>query len=480
MASEPWGPEPRSRAAGRADAAGHRPGALPGRGRSADHLDARPHRRRRDPAQRRRSATRRRCSSSPTTTCCGCWSPRASRTTSSVCARWTAAASRRTTAWSGAASPRTGSSSAARRRATGWSTSWWRSSASPKQPSAATADAIYDQLSETLAQPEWRIRPLFDRFNIEMLSTTDAAHSDARRPRGAGRGGLGRAGRADLPPRRVFYLDRADWRSDIEALAAVSGVDIVDYPSFLAALQERRLAFVAAGGLRDRPRPPDAPTRHRWTPAEAGADLRRGAARARSTRRARRPSPANMLFEMRADVGARTAWSCSCTPGCCATTPHRTFRAFGRRQGLRHPGRASSSPGRCARCSSASASTRGFRLILFTIDETVYSRELAPLAGVYPAVKLGRAVVVPRLPGRHAALPRSSSPRRPGSTTRRGFVDDTRAFASIPARHDLARRIDAGYLAKLVAEAPPGHRRGDGDRSSTSPARCRWPPTRAA
>jgi glucuronate isomerase len=93
----------------------------------------------------------------------------------------------------------------------------------------------------------------------------------------------------------------------------------------------------------------------------------------------------------------------------------------------------------------------GLRLIVFTIDETVYSRELAPLAGVYPAMKLGAPWWFLDSPDGMRRF-RDTATETAGFYNTTGFVDDTRAFASIPARHDLSRRIDAGYLARLVAE----------------------------
>ena len=92
-----------------------------------------------------------------------------------------------------------------------------------------------------------------------------------------------------------------------------------------------------------------------------------------------------------------------------------------------------------------------FRIVLFTLDETTYSRELAPLAGAYPSVLLGAPWWFLDSPGGMARF-RELTTETAGFYNTSGFVDDTRAFASIPARHDLARRIDAGFLAKLVAE----------------------------
>ena len=147
-----------------------------------------------------------------------------------------------------------------------------------------------------------------------------------------------------------------------------------------------------------------------------------------------------------------------------------------RRHGDADPSRARSAA-TTRRCSPASAATRAptsrsqteyvralkplldrfgneprLTLILFTLDEDVYSRELAPLAGHYPGAPARPALVVPRQPRRHAPLPRARRPRRAGFYNTVGFNDDTRAFLSIPARHDVARRMDCGFLARLVAE----------------------------
>lgn len=93
----------------------------------------------------------------------------------------------------------------------------------------------------------------------------------------------------------------------------------------------------------------------------------------------------------------------------------------------------------------------GFRMIAFTVDEDTFSRELAPLAGVYPALRLGAPWWFLDTPDGMRRF-REAATDSAGFYNTSGFVDDTRAFCSIPARHDLARRIDAGHLARLVAE----------------------------
>ena len=93
----------------------------------------------------------------------------------------------------------------------------------------------------------------------------------------------------------------------------------------------------------------------------------------------------------------------------------------------------------------------GFHLVVFTLDETVWSRELAPLAGFYPSVYVGAPWWFLDAPEAVRRF-RSAVTETAGFSRTSGFIDDTRAFCSIPARHDMSRRLDAGYLARLVAE----------------------------
>lgn len=314
-------------------------------------------------------------------------------------------------------------------------------------PSAATADAIYDQLAETLARPEWHIRPLFDRFNIEVLSTTDAAHSTLTEHAALAAEGWGERVVPTFRPDSVFYPDRADWRSEIEALAAVSGIDIVDYPSFLEALQERRFAFVAAGGLATDHGHLSADTTP--LPAIEAGRIFAEALRGPVDMAAAAAFAANMLFES-ARMSVQDGLVMQLHPGVARNHSAPNFRAFGADKGFDIPQSVEFTRALQPLLDAFGFDPR-FRIILFTIDETVYSRELAPIAGAYPAVKLGAPWWFLDSPDgmmRFRELVTESA----GFYNTSGFVDDTRAFASIPARHDLARRVDAGYLSKLVAE----------------------------
>jgi len=114
-------------------------------------------------------------------------------------------------------------------------------------PSAETADAIYDQIAACVADPEFRPRALLDRFNIEVISTTDSATSDLRHHAKLAADGLGERVLPTFRPDALSYLDRPTWRADVAELADVSGIDTATYDGFLDELRRRRAAFVEAG-----------------------------------------------------------------------------------------------------------------------------------------------------------------------------------------------------------------------------------------
>jgi len=315
------------------------------------------------------------------------------------------------------------------------------------EPSAETADLLYDQLSERLARPEFHIRPLFDRFNVEILSTTDAPQSDLAAHADLAREGWGERVVPTFRPDALFYADRAGWAHGIRSLSASSGIEVTDFTSFLEALRQRRIAFAAAGArasdhghLSANTAPLDAADAQRLFDAALRGPLDAASAAAFA---------ANMLFEtarmslddglvMQLHAGARRDYS-----------PSEHDR-FGSDQGFDIPVQTEFTNA-LRPLLSEFGHDRRFRMVLFTIDETAYSRELAPLAGAFPSVRLGAPWWFLDSPGGMARF-RELTTETAGFYNTSGFVDDTRAFASIPARHDLARRMDAGFLAKLVAE----------------------------
>jgi glucuronate isomerase len=316
-----------------------------------------------------------------------------------------------------------------------------------EEPSAETADAIYDQLTDALAKPEFRIRALFDRFNIEVLSTTDAPDSDLSEHAALAAEGWGERVVPTFRPDNVFYPDRAAWRSGVDALAARSGIDIDSYPAFLEALQERRFAFVAAGAratdhghLTANTTPLDAADAERIFAAALDGPVDAASAEAFA---------GNMLFES-ARMSVEDGLVMQLHPGVQRNHAASVLEAFGPDNGFDIPVAVEYTRSLQPLLNAFGHDPR-FRMILFTIDETVYSRELAPIAGAYPGVKLGAPWWFLDSPAGMARF-RELVTETAGFYNTSGFVDDTRAFASIPARHDLSRRIDAGYLSRLVAE----------------------------
>ena len=315
-------------------------------------------------------------------------------------------------------------------------------------PSAETADAIYDQIAARVRQPDFRPRALLDRFNIEVISTTDPAVSRLEHHAKLATDGFGERVLPTFRPDSLVYLDRSGWCAEIAELAAVSEVDTTTYDGFLAALRQRRAAFVAAGAratdhghLRADTTPMDEqPARELYARVLAGATPSQAEVDAFA---------ANMLFRM-AEMSVEDGLVMQIHPGVLRDHSTEVARTHGSDKGYDIPVQAEFTRSLRPMLERFGHDPR-FRVILFTIDETVYSRELAPLAGVYPSVRLGAPWWFLDSPEGMRRF-RESATETAGFYNLSGFVDDTRAFASIPARHDLSRRVDAGFLARLVLE----------------------------
>ncbi|MGW6198353.1 glucuronate isomerase [Kribbella sp. NPDC055110] len=313
-------------------------------------------------------------------------------------------------------------------------------------PSAETADELYDQISQRIAEPEFRPRALLDRFNIELISTTDAATDDLAQHAQLA---------ADLPgrvvptfrPDAVAHVDRDGWPALIAQLGALADVDTSTYDGFLQAIRQRRQAFIAAGARA---------TDHGHlsaaavplTDAEAGR-IFAGALKGDVTAEDAAAFAGHMLYQS-AVMSAEDGLVMQLHPGVLRDHDPAIFATYGPDQGHDIP--VTTEFTRSLRpVLERFGHVEGFRLVLFTVDETAYSRELAPLAGVYPAVRLGAPWWFLDSPDGMRRF-RELVTETAGFYNMSGFVDDTRAYLSIPARHDLARRIDAGYLADLVVQ----------------------------
>ncbi len=309
-----------------------------------------------------------------------------------------------------------------------------------------TAQAIYDQIQEKLATPEFRPRQLYRRFNIQVLCTTDPATSTLEQHQAIRASGWEGQIRPTFRPDGVVNLETPDWREQIQELSRVSGVDVHDYASFIQALEERR-AFFKDMGATATDHAARTPYTEELSPQEAEAIFQRALRGEASDQDAVRFT-GHMLMEM-ARMSIEDGLVMQLHPGAFRDHNPLIYERFGPNMGGDIP--------------VATEYTRNLRpllsrygndprltLILFTLDESTYSRELAPLAGHYPALKLGPPWWFHDSWNGMTRF-RQRVMETAGLHNTVGFNDDTRAFPSIPARHDLARRADANWLADLVA-----------------------------
>jgi glucuronate isomerase len=311
---------------------------------------------------------------------------------------------------------------------------------------AATGMRIYDQLCDMLATPEFLPRALFERFRIEVLCTTDAA-TDTLEHHGKIResGWKGRV----IPtfrPDTVIDILHPNWKSEIEKLGALAGCEIVGIETYIAALENRRAFFKSMGAV-STDHACVAPYTEILSANEAGNILERALAGHADLNDARRFT-AHMLVEM-ARMSSEDGLVMQLHPGCWRSHNLAVREKFGADKGCDIPV-ATEYTSNLHALLNAYGNHPKLRLVLFTLDESAYARELAPLAGHYPAVRLGPPWWF------HDSLQgmiryREQVTETAGVYNTAGFNDDTRAFPSIPARHDLSRRMDANFLARLVA-----------------------------
>jgi len=310
---------------------------------------------------------------------------------------------------------------------------------------AKTAERIYDQIMEKLTAPEYRPRALFKRFNIEVLCTTDAATDTLENHKILRASGWRGRIRPTFRPDSVVNLDAPGWRENITRLSSISGIDVHDYRSFIAALENRRQFFKQMDAAAT-DHAAITPFTSELTASEAGTIFQRALSGKEKIDDAARFT-AHMLIEM-ARMSTEDGLVMQLHPGSLRNHNPWLYENYGADKGADIP--------------VATEYTRGLRpllarfgnnprltLILFTLDETTYARELAPLAGHYPAVKLGPPWwFYDSLNGMHRYFDQVIETA--GLYNTAGFNDDTRAFCSIPARHDLWRRAASNWLAGLV------------------------------
>jgi glucuronate isomerase len=317
-----------------------------------------------------------------------------------------------------------------------------------EHPSRQTADRLFDALSERLTEEAFRPRALYERFGIAVLATTDDPASDLS-AHAALHSDPSWHGRVIPTFRPDRYLEPAEpmWPQALARLAQAADTDVGSYAGYIAALEARRRHFIAHGAVSADHSHRDARAEplERAEAARIYAAARAGTATAAECLALRR----HMVFEM-ARMSCDDGLVMTLHPGVYRHHHPPTVDRFGPDTGSDVPVRVEFTAA-LAPLLARFGTHPGFHLVLFTLDETVWSRELAPLAGFYPAVYVGVPWWFLDAPEAMRRF-RSAVTETAGFSRTSGFVDDTRAFCSIPARHDMSRRIDAGYLAGLVAE----------------------------
>lgn len=309
----------------------------------------------------------------------------------------------------------------------------------------ASAQAIYDQIAAALETPEMRPRRLYERFNIEVLCTTDAATDTLAHHQAIRASGWGGDIRPTFRPDAVVNLDTPGWREEIDRLSEVSGIAITGYPAFIDALEQRRSFFKSLGAVATDHAaltPYTAPL----TGREASAIFER-ALRGEASADDARAFTGHMLIEL-ARMSIEDGLVMQLHVGSWRNHNPLIYARFGRDKGADIP-IATEFTRNLHPLLDAYGNDPRLTLILFTLDETTYSRELAPLAGHYPALRLGPPWWFhDSWNGMQRFFDQVMETA--GIYNTAGFNDDTRAFPSIPARHDVWRRASANWLAGLV------------------------------
>jgi glucuronate isomerase len=310
-----------------------------------------------------------------------------------------------------------------------------------------TADDHFDRIGEALATDAFRPRALFERFNIELLATTEGPHEDLVHHRAIRDSGW--AGRVVTAYRPDAVIDVEDERFGpaMASFAKLTGQDVFSWSGYLEAHRIRRAAFAEMGATSTDHGHPTAATAD-LSPADAEALFRRVVRGGASPAEAEL-FRAQMLTEM-ARMSMDDGLVMQIHPGSFRNHNRLLFEGFGRDKGADIPTRTDYVRALKPLLDRFGNDPR-LSVIVFTLDETAYSRELAPLAGHYPCLKLGPAWWFHDSPEGMRRF-REQTTETAGFYNTVGFNDDTRAFLSIPARHDVARRVDCAFLARLVAE----------------------------
>ena len=310
-----------------------------------------------------------------------------------------------------------------------------------------TADHYYEVIDEQLKTDAFRPRALMDRFNIEKIATTEGATDTLPHHQKIKADGWLSRVVTTFRPDDVVDPEKKGFADALDRLGEITGEDISTWDGYLNALRNRRAYFKEHGATASDHGHPTATTAN-LSPAEAAAlydKVRTGKATPADAELFR----GQMLTEM-AGMSLEDGLTLQMHVGSHRNHNAQVFEKFGADKGADIP-MQTDYVGALKPLLDRFGTEPDLTIILFTLDETVYSRELATLAGHYPCLRLGPPWWFHDSPEGMLRF-RSQVTETAGFYNTVGFNDDTRAFLSIPARHDVARRMDCRYLAQLVAE----------------------------
>ncbi|BFM09292.1 glucuronate isomerase [Halioxenophilus aromaticivorans] len=312
---------------------------------------------------------------------------------------------------------------------------------------AETADYYYDSINEKLATEAFLPRALFERFNIECIATTESALDDLRHHQAIRDSGWQGKVVTAYRPDNVVDPDYEGFVDNLTAFGEITGTDVSTWEGYLEAHRKRRQFFASMGATSTDHGHPTATTSN-LSVEDCQAlyqKVRTGQASATEAETFR----GQVLTEM-AGMSIEDGLVMQIHPGSFRNHNDAVFHRFGRDKGADIPSRTEYVSALKPLLDKHGANPK-LNVILFTLDETVYSRELAPLAGHYPSLKLGPPWWFHDSPEGMRRF-RQQATESAGFYNTVGFNDDTRAFLSIPARHDVARRMDCVWLSELVAD----------------------------
>jgi glucuronate isomerase len=313
--------------------------------------------------------------------------------------------------------------------------------------SEKTADLYFDTISEKLKTPEFLPRALFEQFNIEVLTTTDSPLDPLESHKAIRASGWKGRILPTFRPDSVVDPEFAGFAANIAKLGEMTGEDTSTWTGYLNALAKSRARFKQLGCTATDHGHPTAQTAD--LSATEAAALYGKVLGGKSTADEQELFRAQMLTEM-ARMSLEDGFVMQIHPGSVRNHNRLIYERYGRDMGADIP-RPTNYVDALRPLLNKFGNEKNLTIILFMLDESTISRELAPLAGHYPCLRLGPPWWFHDSPEGMMRF-REQATETAGFYNTVGFNDDTRAFLSIPARHDVARRVDCAFLGRLVAE----------------------------